>query len=270
MVSSLSASAKAASPMIANLAQKVAVVTGGAAGKCISDVNPALPGGCERGVVYHSASLAAELGDRGLYVPCDVSSEADIANLVQTAVKEYGKIDVFHNNCGVGGRQGREGLIENVDTDDFDRVMEINLRGALLGMKHAARAMKGRDTRGCIINTASIAGLRVQLNTLGPPVYLPAGYTASKHALIGITKLGACELAPWGIRVNAVAPEIQRVMEDNSVLEGVALLPEDIANAVVFLASDKGRCVNGHTLVVDLGVTVGVSGELTLVPGTLT
>ncbi len=118
-------------------------------------------------------SLAAELGDRGLYVPCDVSSEADIANLVQTAVKEYGKIDVFHNNCGkhavpaqsafpsaflrpsafllpcqmesskarvylmqklghagaragIGGRQGREGLIENVDTDDFDRVMEAS------------------------------------------------------------------------------------------------------------------------------------------------
>lgn len=281
--------------MLSSLASKVAVVTGGAAG---------IGAACCRLFAQHGAkvvvadinkqlgeSLAQELGSSATFVPCDVTQEADLAGAVQAAINTFGSLDVMCNNAGISGKQGRQGLLENLDIHDFETVMNVNLRGAMLGTKHAARAMKTAGTKGCIINTASVAGLRVNLSTAGPPVYIPAAYTASKHAMIGVTRLGACELAPWGIRVNAVAPgvtathvvgqfltgkadpspqEVERALMENSVLHGVALLPDDVANAMLFLASDMARCINGHTLVVDLGVTVGVSGEITLVPGTLT
>jgi NAD(P)-dependent dehydrogenase (short-subunit alcohol dehydrogenase family) len=149
--------------------------------------------------------------------------------------------------------------------------MAINLRGVFLSMKHAARVMKPRGS-GVILCTSSIAGLR---GGLGPHVY-----AAAKAALIGLTRNVAAELAPRGIRVNCIVPgnmatqmiaglamgdpdkveEIEEVLAGSSPFPGRSGRPSDIANAALYLASDAGAFVSGHTLVVDAGLTSG-SGQ---------
>jgi NAD(P)-dependent dehydrogenase (short-subunit alcohol dehydrogenase family) len=245
---------------------KVAVITGAASG---------IGAGTARMFVEHGAkvivadmqqdaarSLVAELGDSTRFAICNVTQESDVAAAVDLAVSEFGRLDIMFNNAGIVGAVGR---ISEMSVEAWDNTINILLRGVFLGTKHAARVMMPQNS-GVIINTSSTAGI---LGGLGPHAY-----TTAKHGVIGLTKSVANELAPFGIRVNAISPGNTVTAMTASVIGGsgadlattteriaagsplgYAGLPEDIAAAALYLASDDARCVSGHTLVVDSGQT---------------
>jgi NAD(P)-dependent dehydrogenase (short-subunit alcohol dehydrogenase family) len=210
------------------------------------------------------AALADELGSAAVFHKTDVCIEDDIAGAVASAQRAFGALYGMVNNAGIIGAVGS---IMETSAESYDRTMAILSRAVFLGIKHAGLAMKG-NRQGAIVSTASTAGI---VGGLGPHVY-----TTAKHGVIGLTKSAASELAPLGIRVNAVAPG-NTVTDMTSALIGgdprnhelatkaitsmsplgIAGLPEDVANAVLFLLSDEARYVTGHTLVVDAGQTTG-------------
>lgn len=142
--------------------------------------------------------LAETLSPSAIYMHCDVTLEYDIQNLVNSTVSLYGRLDILFNNAGVLGKQSKSTMsIIDFDADELDQIMSVNVRGVALGMKHAARVMVPRRS-GCIISMASVAAV---MGGLGPHAY-----TASKHAIVGLTKNAACELGRYGIRVNCISP----------------------------------------------------------------
>lgn len=270
---------------------KVAIVTGGARGIGEAIVRLFVKHGA-RVVIADiddaaGEALASALGPQVSFVRCDVSVEEDVARAVEWALSRHGgRLDVYCNNAGVLGRQTRAAKsILSFDAGEFDRVLRVNALGAALGMKHAALAMAPRRAGGSIVSVASVAGV---LGGLGPHAY-----TASKHAIVGLTKNAACELGAHGIRVNCVSPfgvatpmlinawrqghddgaadadldlditvpsdeeveKMEEVVRGLATLKGPTLRPRDIAEAVLFLASDESRYISGHNLVVDGGVT---------------
>jgi NAD(P)-dependent dehydrogenase (short-subunit alcohol dehydrogenase family) len=252
--------------MSGRLDGKVAVITGAASG---------IGAGTARMFVKEGAkviladmqtdagmALADELGDVARFAQCNVMIEDEVAAAVDLAVSEFGSLDVMFNNAGIVGSVGR---ISETSVEAWDNTMAILLRGVFLGVKHAARIMLTQNA-GVIINTSSTAGI---LGGLGPHAY-----TAAKHGVIGLTKSVANELAPNGIRVNAISPgntvtamtatvtsgdpdaigdATQKIAAGSPL--GYAGVPDDIAAAALYLASDDARYVSGHTLVVDAGQT---------------
>jgi NAD(P)-dependent dehydrogenase (short-subunit alcohol dehydrogenase family) len=251
---------------------KVALITGGASGLGEATARLFVREGArvvigdiqeERG-----QRVAEEIGEAALFQRVDVSDEASIAAAVDRAVADFGRLDCAFANAGIVGAMGP---IDETPVEEYDLTMSINLRGVFLSMKHAARVMKPQKS-GTILSTSSIAGLR---GGLGPHVYATA-----KTALIGLTRNVAAELAPLGIRVNCIAPgnmatemiaglvtgdpdkvnEVSQAMAAGSPFPGRPGLPDDIAQAALYLASDAAAFVSGHTLVVDAGLTTG-SGQ---------
>ena len=252
--------------MSGRLEGKVAVITGAASG---------IGAGTARRFVAEGAmvvvadmqdaagrALVDELGSSTRFARTDVTSESEVAAAVDLAVAEFGRLDVMFNNAGIVGAVGR---ISETSAEAWDNTIAILLRGVFLGTKHAARVMLPQRS-GVIINTSSTAGI---LGGLGPHAY-----TAAKHGVIGLTKSVANELAADGIRVNAISPgntvsamTAAVTSGDADAIEltttriasmsplGIAGLPEDIAAAALFLASDEARYITGHTLVVDAGQT---------------
>jgi len=207
-------------------------------------------------------ALVDELGESARFAEVNVLDEAQVAAAVDLAVAEFGRLDIMFNNAGIVGAVGR---ISEMSVEAWDNTIGILLRGVFLGVKHAARVMLPQNS-GVILNTASTAGV---LGGLGPHAY-----TAAKHGVIGLTKSVANELAPNAIRVNAIAPgntvtamTASVTTGDHEDLEatnariasmsplGYAGVPDDIAAAALYLASDDARYVSGHTLVVDAGQT---------------
>ncbi|CAH9111792.1 unnamed protein product [Cuscuta europaea] len=193
------------------------------------------------------------------FVHCDVTKEPDVVNAVNAAVSKFGKLDIMHNNAGIGGTF-RDSILDE-EKSDYERVISVNLVGTFLGIKHAARAMIPNG-RGSILTTASVAAV------IGGVA--PYGYTSSKHAVLGLTRNAAVDLGRYGIRVNCLSPHLletpltkgyykmpaEELSEVYSTFKGEELTAEDVAEAALFLASDESRYLNGENMVVDGGFTI--------------
>ena len=204
------------------------------------------------------AAQVREQGGNGLFVKADVASEADIEALVAKAVSEFGGLDVAFNNAGVE----HGGAVTEATREDYQRIFDINVWGVLAAMKHEIPAMLSSGG-GSIINTSSVAG---HIGMPGASVYI-----ASKHAVEGLTKTAALEYATSGVRVNAVSPAaIETPMMDrfagsdgSEQREGLASMhpigrlgkADEIADVVLFLASDQSSFITGESIKVDGGWT---------------
>jgi 3alpha(or 20beta)-hydroxysteroid dehydrogenase len=245
------------------LAEKVAVITGGAGGIGKVTAERFLKEGANVVLVdLFQESLdkvKAELSAYGevLTVQADVSKESDVENYVKKAVEHFGKIDVFFNNAGI---EGKVAPLVDQKVEDFDKVISVNVRGVFLGLKYVLPVMT-KQGHGSVINTSSVAGLS------GSPGVSP--YIASKHAVVGLTKAAAVEVASDNVRVNSIHPSPVNTRMMRSLEEGMQLdqetlahsIPlgrygesEDIANLVLFLASDESTFITGVQYRIDGGM----------------
>jgi 3alpha(or 20beta)-hydroxysteroid dehydrogenase len=249
----------AASP----LAGRVALITGAARGIGLATVQQMAKAGMRIVAFDRSGADWTEVRKAGasalLEVEGDVGSSADWESLLSQTLARYGQLDVLVNNAGISGPIS---LLVDYPDEQFDEVMRVNARGVFLGIKHGARAMKGRG--GSIVNVSSVSGI-------GGGRYV-AGYTASKHAVVGLTKLASSELAGEGIRVNAICPsptstemtaKIERHSADpetlrrnmtNMIPMGRYAEPDEIANLIFFLASDASSFMTGTAIPIDGGL----------------
>jgi NAD(P)-dependent dehydrogenase (short-subunit alcohol dehydrogenase family) len=210
-----------------------------------------------------TAGIIRQQGGEATFVAADVTKAADVQAYVKAAIDTYGRIDCFFNNAGIEGEWKHTA---DYDEAMFDQVIGINVKGVFLGLRHVLPEML-RQKSGAIVNTASVAGL---VATPGMPAYV-----ASKHAVIGLTKTSAGEVARDGIRVNAVCPgpvdtrmihSLEQQINPNdpqsvarryqsAMPTGRYTTPEEIANMVLFLCSDLASNITGGQFVVDGGRT---------------
>lgn len=256
---------------------KVAIVTGGTSGIGLATVERFVAEGAKVAIADIQddlgGSIAERLGDSALYVHTDVTDEAAIESLVAATVDRFGKLDVVHNNAGA---QGDPSPILEIGSEGFDKTLALLTRSVLLGHKYAAQQFQAQGTGGSIISTASAAGLQGGWSA--------AGYTIAKHAVVGIVRQAVAELAPLGIRSNAIAPGIIMtpimartfgVPVDQAVPFADFLADrlgstqplqrtgtaDDIAKVATFLASDLADYVTGVTIPVDGGATAVTQGS---------
>ena len=241
------------------LSNKIAVITGASQGigKVIAEVLSSAGAHviCVARTENKIKALANEINIKSgtaSYKPCDISDGEAFASLINDTVKEYGKLDILINNAGIT----KDALVMRMNEDQWDTVINTNLKGAFYGMKAAIRPMM-KNRSGRIINITSIVGLT------GNPGQ--ANYAASKAGLIGMTKSIAKEVATRGITVNCIAPgwigtdmtdELSDATKDQFLSRipiGRIGAPEDIAHAALFLASDEANYITGQTITVDGG-----------------
>ena len=244
------------------LNNKVAVITGAASGMGRASAIR-LAGEGARVVVADLNSQGGELvvseiaasGGEAVFQRTDVTREADIEAMIDRAVRQFGRLDITYNNAGVLGALG---YIEDIKAEDWDRTLAVLARSVFFGIKHSAKPMR-KSGGGSIISTSSLAGLH------GVPG-LPA-YTAAKFAVVGLTQTAACELGKDNIRVNCICPggiDTPLVAKTISPDAGRGMplgrlgKPEDIADMVLFLASDDSRWITGTAMVVDGGSNVAM------------
>ena len=201
----------------------------------------------------HATKVAAEIAKAGgsaMAMRTDVGSESDVADLVNRAVSEYGRLDVMVNNAGIGGL---ETSVDTIEDSAWRKLMSINLDGVFYGVKHAARVMKAGKIKGSIINVSSILGLVGFQHAVA--------YTAAKHGVVGLTKAAALELAPLGIRVNTVNPAFIKTPMITGLEDAVLPMhpaarlgtPEEVAALICFLGADEASFVTGASYLVDGG-----------------
>ena len=198
-----------------------------------------------------------KLGSDAVFVKANVIREVDIKNLVDKAVEKFGRLDIMVNNAGILV----QGTVETLNEQDWNRQMDVNLKGVFFCTKYAVLQMKKQGKGGRIINISSIAGL------VGFPGI--SAYCASKGGVTEFTREVALDCAKYGITVNAINPGVivtdmtKSMLEDDptkkSLMENTPVgrfgYPEDIGNAAVFLALDESSFITGHNLVVDGGWT---------------
>jgi NAD(P)-dependent dehydrogenase (short-subunit alcohol dehydrogenase family) len=204
--------------------------------------------------------MIEEAGGTAMFVAADVTDARQVQNLIDETVRTYGRLDIAVNNAGVA----HIGLAEmhEADLGEFEKLLAVNLTGTFLCMKAELAVMVEQES-GSIINVASIAGLRSVIDN--------PGYTASKHGVVGLTKVAAVTYAGRGIRINVVCPggvATPMAQQVGEAMAGVRLTqqgemppngklaqPEEIANTIAFLASDAAPSIVGHSLTVDGGST---------------
>ncbi len=201
---------------------------------------------------------AAECGVETLVVQGDVSKEADIINLVNTTIEKFGSLDILINNAGIQ----TESNSHEVQTDEFDRVIAVNLRGAYLCARETIKHLLEQQRTGVIINISSVHEI------IPRPMYV--SYSISKGGMGNLTKTLALEYANRGIRVNSIAPGAtitpineswtddpkQKAIVESHIPMGRAGTSEEMAAAVAFLASDEAAYITGQTLFIDGGLTL--------------
>lgn len=245
---------------------KVVLITGAAAGIGLAAAKAFAKEGAKLALIdlkleaLQEAANSIEAEDL-LLLPADVSKEDEVKRYVTETKNKFGKIDVFINNAGINGKFG---LLDEQTVDNYQAVFGVNVLGAFLGLKYVLPIMKEQRS-GAIVNTASNGGL------LGAPGM--GIYVASKHAVLGLNKTAALEAADYGIRVNAVAPsgvdtQMMKSIETNAMpgKEGEArtafensvpmkryATPEEIADLMVFLSSDKASFISGSYYRIDGG-----------------
>jgi NAD(P)-dependent dehydrogenase (short-subunit alcohol dehydrogenase family) len=258
--------------MAGRLDGKVAVITGGVSGIGLGTVELFVAEGAK--VVAadiqdeKGAMLEQRFAGKVKYAHCDVTKEAEIEAALKLAQSEFGGLDILFNNAGISDRMT---TIAEITADGWSWIFDILVRGPALGMKHAVPLMLERGG-GSIINTASIAGLQAGWG--------PIAYSTAKAGVIHMSRAAAAQLSPQGIRVNAICPGLiatsifgasmgmprdaadqmaAMVAQNAQVAQPVKKpgLPDDIAQAALYLASDASGFVTGTHLVVDGGITVG-------------
>jgi NAD(P)-dependent dehydrogenase (short-subunit alcohol dehydrogenase family) len=205
-----------------------------------------------------TVQMVKEAGGEALFVKTDVTKEADVEAMVKKTVDTYGRLDCAHNNAGSGEPPK---LLHEITEEQWYRVIDLNLKGVWLCMKHEIKHMINHGG-GAIVNTSSVAGLT------GSPMMTT--YGSSKHGVVGLTRTAALEYARLGIRINAVCPAGMRrtglaeiLLEQDpkmaeKLAEGLPMGrdsdPDEVAQAVVWLCSDAASYVTGHAMAVDGGV----------------
>ncbi|KAL9401613.1 hypothetical protein Peur_005462 [Populus x canadensis] len=250
---------------------KVAVITGGARGIGAATAKVFAENGASVIIADILDDLGTSLADSigGRYIHCDVVNEADVESAINLALAWKGKLDIMFNNAGISGT---EGSITNLDMEQVKYLLSVNVNGVLHGIKHAARVMIKGQKGGCIICMSSSAAIMGGLGS--------HPYSLSKEAIIGLMRSTACEVGVHGIRVNCISPhgvasemlvgayrkvlgkkdmtpeEVSKIVgERGSLLKGRCPSLEDVAQAVMFLASEEAGYITAHNLVIDGGFT---------------
>lgn len=243
------------------------LVTGGAGAIGSAAVKRFLDEGARVAIIDRNGAaaraLAASLGDRTMAIEADVGEVEEAQRAVQTAAKAFGGLDVVFNNAGIARAVAP---VHELKVEDWDTIIRINLRGIFLILQASLQVMIDQQTRGSVVNMgSSMAGWDVLSGG--------AGYVASKHAVVGLTRVAALDAAPYGIRVNAICPGVVETalgvpangaknfkshvqhFADRIPLRRIGQ-PDDIASAVAFLASDEAKHVTGADWLIDGGQTL--------------
>ncbi|KAF8390278.1 hypothetical protein HHK36_024803 [Tetracentron sinense] len=255
-----------ASTACKRLQGKVVIITGGASGIGEGTARLFADHGTRVVVIADiqdelGQSVASSIGlHRCRYIHCDVTDEEQVKSLVDQTVQDYGQLDVMFSNAGI--LSSSDQTVLELSLSSLDRLFAVNVRGMAICVKHAARAMVDGGVKGCIVCTASVTA------SIGTIKH--TDYVMSKHAVLGLVRSASRQLGEHGIRVNCVSPSalatpliveafqmdgegIEKAFEPFTTLKGVGFKVNNVADAVLFLASDESAFVTGHNLVVDGG-----------------
>lgn len=253
--------------MPGDLQNKVAIITGGTSGigretaiLFAKSGAKVVVAGRREAEGKETVDLVKAAGGEALFVKTDVAKAAEVEALVRKTVEKFGRVDIAFNNAGI---EGNWMPIADQPEEDWDKVIDINVKGVWLCLKYQIRQMMKQGTGGALVNMASVAGL---MGFAGSGTYC-----ASKHAVIGLTRTAALECAKQQIRINAVCPAVietpmaDRLFGDPDVHKQITAMhplgrtgsPMEVAEAVLWMCSDKASFMTGHYLVLDGGLLAG-------------